>query len=177
MIKRLLIGFYTLLNAACTTTETLPPLTKVPAVDLSRFMGDWYVLANIPTFLETGAHNAIEHYDLNPDGSIAISFSFHKDSFEGPKKNYTMTGTVVEGTNNAEWRVSPFWPIKFPYYTVDLAGDYSWVVVATPNRDYLWIMARKPFLPDSLLSDLIKGMVSRGFKESEIQRVPQQTNR
>lgn len=36
------------------------PLATVPAVDLNRFMGDWYVIACIPTFIEKGAHNAIE---------------------------------------------------------------------------------------------------------------------
>jgi apolipoprotein D and lipocalin family protein len=174
-IPGLLIGFLiSVTNAACSTTDKLPPLSKVSAVDLPRFMGDWYVIANIPTFLEKGAHNAIENYAMGTDGkTIDITFTFNKDSFEGPKKTLTMTGTPVEGTSNAEWKVSPFWPLKFPYYTVDLADDYSWVVVATPNRGYLWIMARKPTMEESLLSGLIEKMVGFGFNRDEIERVPQ----
>ena len=42
-------------------------MQTVSYVDLDRFMGDWYVIANIPTFLEKGAHNAVERYDLNDD--------------------------------------------------------------------------------------------------------------
>ena len=34
-----------------------PPLKTVATVDLPRFMGDWYVLASIPTFLEVDAYN------------------------------------------------------------------------------------------------------------------------
>ena len=30
-------------------------LNTVDYVDLERFMGDWYVIANIPTFIEKGA--------------------------------------------------------------------------------------------------------------------------
>jgi apolipoprotein D and lipocalin family protein len=36
------------------------------SVDLERFMGDWYVIANIPTFIEKGAHNAVEGYQMVP---------------------------------------------------------------------------------------------------------------
>jgi apolipoprotein D and lipocalin family protein len=44
---------------------THPPLKKVENVDLKRFMGKWYVIANIPTFIEKGAHNAVETYTWN----------------------------------------------------------------------------------------------------------------
>lgn len=159
--------------SACTTSGSLPPLEKVPAVDLDRFMGDWYVLASIPTFLETGAHNAVENYTRNPDGTIAIKFTYKRNSFEGELRNLSMTGSVVAGTNNAEWKVSPFWPLKFPYYTIDLAPDYSWVVVATPNRGYLWIMARNWQMDELQLQTIIDKMVQRGFNAADIKRVPQ----
>ena len=55
--------------AGCQTV-TQPPIETVGKVDLPRFMGDWYVIANIPTFIEKGAHNAIESYKLADDGSI-----------------------------------------------------------------------------------------------------------
>ena len=53
-----------------------PEMKTVDYVDLERFMGDWYVIANIPTFLEKGAHNAVESYALNDDGTIATTFVF-----------------------------------------------------------------------------------------------------
>ena len=46
-------------------------MKTVDQVDIDRFMGPWYVIANIPTFLEKGAHNAVETYSLNDDGTIA----------------------------------------------------------------------------------------------------------
>ena len=52
-----------------------PPMQTVDFVDLPRFMGDWYVVANIPTRLEKGAHNPIESYRLDTDGTIATTFS------------------------------------------------------------------------------------------------------
>ena len=70
----------TLLLTACSTYEPLP---AVDYVDLERFSGDWYVIANIPTFLEKGAHNAVETYELNEDGTIATTFTFRDGSFDG----------------------------------------------------------------------------------------------
>jgi len=33
-------------------------------------MGDWYVIASIPTFFEDGVHNARDTCELMPDGTI-----------------------------------------------------------------------------------------------------------
>ena len=51
-------------------------------------MGDWYVIANIPTFLEKNAYNPIESYEINPDGTIATTFSFNAGSYDGEQKIY-----------------------------------------------------------------------------------------
>ena len=70
--------FTALLLSACSPTMELK---AVDYVDLPRFMGDWYVIANIPTRLERGAHNAVESYRLDDDGSIATTFTFRADGF------------------------------------------------------------------------------------------------
>ena len=62
-----------LILAGCTS---YPPIRSEKNVDIKRFMGDWYVIANIPTFIEGGAHNAMESYKLNQDGSIATTFCY-----------------------------------------------------------------------------------------------------
>ena len=59
------VGVAGLFLSACSSVE---PLATVDHVDLDRFMGDWYVIANIPTSIETEAFNAIETYRLDEDG-------------------------------------------------------------------------------------------------------------
>jgi len=73
-----------LLLTGCATS--LPPLKTVEKVDLKRYMGPWYVIACIPTFIETEAYNAIENYRLEPDGTIDTVFTFNQGSFDGPPK-------------------------------------------------------------------------------------------
>ena len=57
---------------ACNGDEekAMEPMETVPFVDIKRFMGDWFVIANIPTFIEKDATNAIESYKLNKKGEI-----------------------------------------------------------------------------------------------------------
>ncbi|MET0331186.1 MAG: lipocalin family protein, partial [Dyella sp.] len=57
-----------MLISACVHASSLTPIKPVEHVDLARFMGDWYVIATIPTRFEKNAYNAVETYKLQPDG-------------------------------------------------------------------------------------------------------------
>ena len=67
-LRNLIMGIFLSCLLGCAGIQS--PLATVSYVDLERFMGDWYVIASIPTFVEKGAHNAVEKYALNADGSI-----------------------------------------------------------------------------------------------------------
>lgn len=151
-----------------------PPIRIEKKVDINRFMGDWYVIANIPTFIEEGAHNAIESYKLNKDGSISTTFSFYQDSFTGEKKEYHPTGYIYDKESNAVWGMQFIWPIKSDYRIVYVDKDYMYTIIGRVKRDYVWIMARSSTVPDSdykMLVDIIK---QEGYDISKIQKVPQQ---
>ena len=150
-----------------------PEMKTVDYVDLERFMGDWYVIANIPTFLEKGAHNAVETYALNDDGTIATTFAFRADSFDGKEKVYTPKGFVRDTETNAEWGMRFVWPIKADYRIVYLDEDYSQTIIARQKRDFVWIMAREPNISDSDYDRLVEFVVSIGYDASKIERVPQ----
>ncbi len=126
----------------------MEPLKTVDDVDIERFMGDWYVIANIPTAIEKGAHNAIESYRLDDDGSIATTFTFNKDGFGGPLKTYEPRGYVSD-ESNAIWGMQFIWPIKADYRIIYLDNEYSVTVIGRNKRDYVWIMAREPAIPET----------------------------
>lgn len=96
--------------------EAKPPLRAIERpVDLKRFMGDWYVIAHIPTFIEDEAFNGVESYRLDTDGTIATTYVFNNGSFDGPLKTYHPTGFVHNRATNAEWRMQFVWPFKAAY--------------------------------------------------------------
>ena len=157
--------------AACSGTH--PPLKTVDHVDLQRFMGDWYVIAAIPTFIEKQAYNAVESYRLDKNGNVATTFTFRNGGFDGKKKKYQPTGFVVDKTGNAVWGMQFIWPIKADYRVVYLDDAYTQTVIARNQRDYVWIMARTPQIPDADYAKLTAMLTNMGYDTSKLRKVPQ----
>lgn len=157
-------------HSACTTSA---PLRTVPRVDLDRFMGDWYVIANIPTFIEREAYNAIESYELVDHKQVATTFRFNKGSFDGPVKTYKPTGFVREDPSNAIWGMQFIWPIKADYRVIYLNEDYTQTVIGRNKRDYVWIMARTQAISEADYTNIVKFIAEQGYDVSRIRPVPQ----
>lgn len=152
---------------SCTS---LKPITPVDYVDLERFMGDWYVIANIPTFLEKNAYNPIESYEINPDGTIATTFSFNAGSYDGEQKIYHPKGFVTDGSGNAVWGMQFVWPIKADYRVVYLNEDYDQVIIGRNRRDYAWIMARTPQISEEDYDKMVGLVESFGYQIDRLQK-------
>ena len=141
------------------------PIPTVAHVDLQRFMGDWYVIANIPTFIEAGAYNAVESYALLGPTTIKTTFKYNQDGFDGPLK--------VDTESNAHWDMQFFWPFKSEYRIVFLDEDYQHTIIGRSKRDYLWIMSRSPDMNATTYQKLVQRAVELGYDETKIQPVPQ----
>jgi apolipoprotein D and lipocalin family protein len=169
---RVTLALVATLLGACQSSHLLP-LATVPRVELERFMGDWYVIANIPTPIEKGAHNAVESYRLDADGSIDTTFAFRAGKFDGPVKQYHPRGFVQDKATNAIWGMRFFWPIKADYRIIYLAPDYGQTVIGRVKRDYVWIMARTPSIPDADYAQILERLATQGYAVTRVQRVPQ----
>jgi apolipoprotein D and lipocalin family protein len=161
-----------MLLAGCQAAPTKPPLRTVPQVDLQRFMGNWYVIAHIPTFIEKGAYNAVESYRLNDDGTIATTFTFNQDALDGPLKKYTPKGYVINTATNAEWAMQFAWPVKADYKIVYLDENYQQAIVARDQRDYVWILARSPNISPTDFDALLTRVRNMGYEINLLRRVP-----
>jgi apolipoprotein D and lipocalin family protein len=150
-----------------------PPIQTASHVDLDRFMGGWYVIANIPTFLEVDAHNAVESYARNDNGSIATTFTFLDGGFDGERKTYRPTGFIKDGQTNALWGMQFIWPIKADYRIVWLDDGYTQTAIGRNKRDYVWIMARTPTIPEDEYQGLLDMIAAQGYDLTQIQNVPQ----
>ncbi len=169
-VRACLLALAATLLGACATPA---PIRTVDYVDLERFMGDWYVIANIPTFLEEGAHNAVESYRLDDDGTIATTFTFRDGGFDGEVETYNPRGFVRDRESNAVWGMQFIWPFKAEYRIVYLTPDYSQTIIGRSKRDYVWIMARTPEIPAADLDAMLSLLADEGYDVARIQRVPQ----
>lgn len=154
-------------------SATLPPLKTVDNVDIGRFMGAWYVIACIPTFIETEAYNGVETYTLNTDGTIDTVFTFNKGGFDGPPKRYNPRGFIVDRVNNSTWGMRFVWPFKAEYLITHLDTDYSQTVIGRNKRDYVWIMARTPQIPEADYLRLVQELEGQGYDIARLRKVPQ----
>jgi apolipoprotein D and lipocalin family protein len=110
---------------------------------------------------------------MQPDGTVSTAFRFRNGAFDSPIRTIHSTGYVKDGTGNAVWDVQIFWPIKAQYIVAYLKDDYSQTIVARDARDYVWIMARTPTVPQADYEALTSRVVALGYPSASIRKVPQ----
>lgn len=161
-----------LLATGCASVEdvTIPHAERV---ELPRFVGRWYVIANIPTAIEKDAYNAVETYELADDGTIPTTFTFNKGAFDGKPKRYTPKGFVLDTKSNAIWGMRFVWPVKAEYVISHVDEAYSETIIGRSARDYVWIMARTPTIAEADYERLVERVRALGYDVSKLNRVPQ----
>ena len=150
-----------------------PPMPGVDHVDLDRFMGDWYVIASIPTPLEKDIYNAVESYELIGPKTVQTTFAFRKGGFDGERKEMKPVGYVKDDGSNALWGMQFIWPIKADYRVVYLDPAYSRTIIGRQKRDFVWIMAREPEIPEHEYAELVSIVKSLGYDTARLIKVPQ----
>jgi apolipoprotein D and lipocalin family protein len=150
-----------------------PPLAVEPHIDIPRFMGDWYVIACIPTRIERSAFGPKESYSLDARGRVRTVFTFRSGSFKGPVKRYTPTGFVDPRSGGAVWGMEFIWPIKADYRIMYVDPAYTLTVIGREKRDYAWIMARAPRIDEADFARLRALLTSQGYEASALVRMPQ----
>ena len=144
-------------------------------VDLRKFMGRWYVWANIPTSFDAGTAHNIEDYSLNDDGTIDISFY----SLKSLKSNsFSLTKQIGSVANefNSQWSLSlKMWiqiPVPIPYLICHVDEEYQVTIIGVPDRSYLWIMARKKEIDERVFALLMERVEEMGFDCLKVVRPP-----
>ena len=167
------LSAWALLAFAGCAHRKAPPLRTVDHVDIDRYLGRWYVVANIPYFLEKGKVASYDTYARRPDGRLDNLFTFRKGGFDAPEQTWRGTAWVVDQESNAEWKVRFLWPLKSTYLVLELDPEYRWAVVATPGRKLLWILARDRQLPADVYEKILRLCEAQGYDRSRIVPVPQ----
>ncbi len=161
-----------LFGTGCSSQDTRP-LPREPSVDVPRFMGDWYVIAHIPSRPEREAFDAVESYSLRPDGRIQTTFTYRKGSFQAPYKSMHPVGRVEKEGAGAVWGMQFIWPIQAEYIIAWLDADYQQTIVGRSKRDYVWYMARTPQVSPQEYQAAVERIAAMGYDISKLRKVPQ----
>ena len=158
-------------TCSCSTTDaTTANVNDVPLIDnstidffdVSRYMGKWFEIARYENRFERGMSHVTATYSQTPEGKIKVLN-------EGLKKGklHTSKGRAYLPDPYyfpGQLRVSFFLWFYSDYYILELDQTaYQYAIVGSSSADYLWILYRKPVMPDELLSNLLERLTKRGY--------------
>jgi apolipoprotein D and lipocalin family protein len=155
-------------------------LQVVPVVDLSRYTGKWYEIARLPNkFQKDCAGEVIATYSLLEGGKLKVVNQCRKQNGRIEKAEGKARLANKNGSNSKlEVRFAPPWLSWLPfvwgdYWIIELAEDYSYSVVGTPDRKYLWILSRAPQMDEGTYKSLIEKAEGQGFNVAKLMKTSQ----
>lgn len=161
-----------LAGPSCVASERMKPDTStVRQLDVPRFMGKWYEIARYEHRFEKGMSYVTAEYTLMPDGKIQVVNRGLKD--DKPKRivGKARQPNPVEFPGRLE--VSFFLWFYSDYYILELGSDYQYAVIGSSSDKYLWILCRKPEMPQEKLERILANLRKRGYDLSRLVYVEQ----
>lgn len=161
-IARMILVTSLALAAGCVS---VPKVDNAPvaALDLSRYLGEWYEIARFDHSFERGVEQAKANYTQNADGTIKVENSGIKDS-----KPKTAIGKGKTTDTPGLLRVSFFGPFYADYRVMLIDKDYTRALVGSGSADYLWLLSRSPELSETAKSELLAEARRRGYDTDQL---------
>ena len=132
-------------------------------IELSKMMGRWYEVARVPNQLQNGCQAGASDWTAQANG-FAVVQSCRKNSPTGPLKTWKAKATVADPRTNAKFKMSFFGGIiSQDYVVVEHRPEQGWLVLATANGKYLWLMSQKPVLPAAIKTQALTRIRQLGF--------------
>ena len=149
---------------ACATVKN-PPQTASD-VDLKKYMGKWYEIASFPSFFQKGCHCTVAQYALVK--SQVKVYNTCKRGKEDKWDSASAIGWAVPNSHNSKLKIQFFWPFRANYWILYISPDYQDALVGTPNRKYLWVLARKPVMSSQFYKKITNLAEQQGYDTSRL---------
>jgi len=157
----------TLLLFVAGCVEVPEGIEPVKGFQIDRYMGRWYEIARLDHRFERGMEQVTATYALRTDGTVSVlNRGFRSDKGEWSEASGTAKFLGPPGV--AALKVSFFGPFYGGYNVVDLDAEYQHVLIAGPDRSYLWILSRTPAPSQAEVERLVAKAASLGFDTSAL---------
>lgn len=174
-----------------TTTETLSikpsaiihksasTPTTVDSVDLKKYAGTWYEIGRLPMYFQRNcASDVTANYTEKTDGSgiIVTNKCVQKDgsgiTSEGIAKPIDESGSKLKVTFLPSW--IRWLPVgRADYWVLARDADYKTALVGTPDKKYLWLLARSPNVTQETYAKYRQIAQQQGYDLKEFKLTPQ----
>jgi apolipoprotein D and lipocalin family protein len=159
----------------------LPDVKTVPKVDLQKYSGVWYEIARLPNkFQKDCAGDVSAEYTLQSDGNIKVVNRCRESGRPKPKEAEGVARVAREGKGSNSILKVRFAPafLSFldavwgDYRIIALDDQYSYALVGSNDRKYLWILSRTRTLDEGVYKRLLAAAVEQGFSVDTMIRTP-----
>jgi apolipoprotein D and lipocalin family protein len=164
-MKTVIAALLLLLSPCLCPAQAVPPVQTVPSVDLARYAGLWHEIARYPNFFQEGCRDSTATYTLRSDNELEVVNHCTKGIKPSQAKGRAW---LVDPADPAKLKVTFFWPFRSDYWIIDLGENYEYAVVGTPDRKYLWILARQPKLSPELYAGILQRVEQQGFDPARL---------
>jgi apolipoprotein D and lipocalin family protein len=151
-------------------TDHIPAL---PRLDLDRYQGVWYEIMRLPNSFEEGLEQVTATYTIQEDDNIkVVNRGF--DPEKGKWDEADGKAWLPDTTKPAELKVSFFWIFSSAYKVIALDQEnYTYAMVTSDSKKYLWILSRTPHMADETLKMLQDKAAYYGFEVDKLIKVKQ----
>jgi apolipoprotein D and lipocalin family protein len=157
------------LAGACGQVAHAGDPRTVASVDLGRYAGRWFEVARFPNdFQSQCIRDVTATYQSLDDGSIEVVNRCRTASGEIDEAVGVARVTDPQTHAKLEVRFAPAFLSFLPfvwgdYWVLGLDPQYRWAVVGTPDRAYLWVLARSPALAEADYQAALSAASAQGF--------------
>ncbi len=150
-------------------------LETVPDLDLERYMGKWYEIARYDNRHQRGTVATTTEFRMRDDGKIDVLTTARKKHIHGKLKTTDAKGWIVDGGDNAKWKVQWFWLLRSDYWMIHVSDDYRHAVIGQPSRKNVWVISREPTMDQKTFDDICRIIARKGFDPGKLVMTPQLT--
>lgn len=159
-MKFLLLMTVSLLLTGCLgMPENIQPVQNF---QLDKYLGTWHEIARLDHAFERGMTQVTANYQMREDGGVRVlnrGYVTAEQSWqEAEGKAY-----FVKDPTQGHLKVSFFGPFYASYVVFFLDPAYQYAFVAGPDTDYLWLLARTPQVPASVIEQFVAMADAKGF--------------
>ncbi|MDE2488498.1 MAG: lipocalin family protein [Alphaproteobacteria bacterium] len=170
MLKRILIAAAVFFAATAASPVFAAPAPE-PRLQLSQMMGRWYEVARTPNMLQRGCEAGTSTWTPSGQG-FAVVQACHKGAPNGPIAQWKAKARVADPSNSV-FKMSFFGGlISQEYKVLDHRPDQGWLILATGDGKYLWLMSQKPTLPAAIRAEALARIKQLGFDVSRLEFPP-----
>lgn len=152
-------------------------LELVESLDLERYQGRWYEIARLPNrFQVQCSGDVMADYELLDTRRVKVTNRCRREDDSWSEAEGVARRDSSDGREAAlEVRFAPRWLSLLPfvwgeYRVMALDDGYRHALVGSDDRKYLWILARRPGLSQSVFDRLVENARRQGFDVDRLTR-------